>query len=522
MAKEVSYPGVYIQETGSAAQSILGVPTSLAAFAGRTAWGPIDGPERVQSFGEFERLFGPPSAASPLGWAVRDFFANGGGEAAVVRLFEPDPRQPSAHRVARLAFAAPGGSAPFVLAAADPGTWGNALAAEIDRAGINAATAAQFDQYGLAPEDLFNLTLIVRNAAGVAVRSERFLNLTVRDGGGPARIDGVLNSQSRLARLDAALPTLPPGDGSAQADGGGNDGTWLTSASYLGDRDSKTGLYQLEKLDLFNLLCLPPDRPDGDLELAVLRAAARYCRERRAFYIVDPPAGWADLARQGLLAAVDPSALGIEPADATYAAVYFPRILPAGQGGALDPAAPCGAVAGVYARTDTSRGVWKAPAGLDAGIAGSSGLEVALTDTQNGRLNPIGVNCLRTFPTAGPVVWGARTLAGADNLASDFKYVPVRRLALFIEESIFRGTQFAVFEPNGEPLWAALRLAVGTFTAGLERQGAFYDCFVRCDATTTSQADIDAGVVNVLVGFAPLKPAEFLVVNIRLLAGQGI
>jgi phage tail sheath protein FI len=187
---------------------------------------------------------------------------------------------------------------------------------------------------------------------------------------------------------------------------------------------------------------------------------------------------------------------------------------------------PCGAVAGIYARTDAQRGVWKAPAGIEASLVGVRELSYRLTDEQNDRLNPLGLNCLRTFPVAGHVCWGARTLAGADRLNSEWKYVPVRRTALFIEESLYRGTQWAVFEPNSEPLWAQLRLNVGTFMQDLFRQGAFQGSspreayFVKCEKETTTQNDIDKGVVNILIGFAPLKPAEFVIIEIQQIAGQ--
>ena len=178
------------------------------------------------------------------------------------------------------------------------------------------------------------------------------------------------------------------------------------------------------------------------------------------------------------------------------------------------------------ARIDASRGVWKAPAGLEAGIGGVQELKAKLTDGDNGILNPLGVNCLRTFAASGHVVWGARTLQGADSLASEWKYVPVRRTALFLEESLYRGTQWVVFEPNDEPLWAQIRLNVGAFMQNLFRQGAFQGTtpkeayLVKCDKETTTQTDINNGVVNILVGFAPLKPAEFVIIKIQQLAGQ--
>lgn len=196
------------------------------------------------------------------------------------------------------------------------------------------------------------------------------------------------------------------------------------------------------------------------------------------------------------------------------------------QEGMIDNFAPCGAVAGVFARTDTQRGVWKAPAGLDASLNGVPALQLSLTDAENGRLNPLGVNCLRSFGIAGRVVWGSRTLRGADQLADEWKYIPVRRMALFIEESLFRGTKWVVFEPNDEPLWAQIRLNVGAFMQNLFRQGAFQGStpreayFVKCDKETTTQNDINLGIVNIVVGFAPLKPAEFVVIKLQQMAGQ--
>jgi phage tail sheath protein FI len=159
-------------------------------------------------------------------------------------------------------------------------------------------------------------------------------------------------------------------------------------------------------------------------------------------------------------------------------------------------------------------------------LVGVPQLSVPLTDAENGELNPLGINCLRALPPAGRVVWGARTLQGDNRLASEWKYIPVRRTALFIEESLFRGLKWAVFEPNDEPLWAQIRLNAGSFMHSLFRQGAFQGAtpreayFVKCDKETTTQSDIDSGIVNVVVGFAPLKPAEFVVIKIQQIAGQ--
>jgi uncharacterized protein len=183
-------------------------------------------------------------------------------------------------------------------------------------------------------------------------------------------------------------------------------------------------------------------------------------------------------------------------------------------------------VAGLWARTDGTRGVWKAPAGTAATLTGVQKLEYKLTDPENGVLNPVAINCLRNFPIYGPVCWGARTLNGADQMADQWKYIPVRRLALYIEESLYRGTQWVVFEPNDTPLWAQIRLNVGAFMQTLFRQGAFQGStpqqayFVQCDATTNPQASINLGIVNIVVGFAPLNPAEFVVITIQQMAGQ--
>jgi phage tail sheath protein FI len=276
----------------------------------------------------------------------------------------------------------------------------------------------------------------------------------------------------------------------------------------------REGIFALDAVDLFNLLCLP-----GVSDPGILADAIAYCQTRRAFLIVDPPPNQkpADM----------PAALSALP-KSSYGAVYYPWIEVADplRGGKLRATPPSGTLAGLYARIDSQRGVWKAPAGTEATLVGAQRLQYPLTDAENGDLNPIGVNCLRAFPAAGRVSWGARTLRGDDALADEFKYLPIRRLTLYIEESLYQGTQWVVFEPNDEPLWANIRLNVGAFMNGLFRQGAFQGStprqayLVKCDSETTTQYDIDRGVVNILVGFAPLKPAEFVILQITQLAGQ--
>ena len=242
--------------------------------------------------------------------------------------------------------------------------------------------------------------------------------------------------------------------------------------------------------------------------------------------LVDPPLDWIskDAARTKFTDATQDNV----GTNSSNAVLYFPRLRQPNplHDNQLENFAPCGAVAGVWARTDSQRGVWKAPAGLEASLVGVPTFSVLLTDAENGELNPLGINCLRSFPVYGRVVWGARTLRGADQLADEYKYVPVRRTALYIEESLYRGLKWVVFEPNDEPLWAQIRLNVGAFMHNLFRQGAFQGStpaaayFVKCDKETTTQNDINLGIVNIVVGFAPLKPAEFVVIKLQQIAGQ--
>lgn len=300
----------------------------------------------------------------------------------------------------------------------------------------------------------------------------------------------------------------------------GDDGMPPTDLQLTGNRAAKTGIFALEDADVFNILNLP-----GTTSIAVLAAAVAYAEERRSMILIDIDGNTdtLDEARDWVNDAANTSL------KSNNAVAYFPRIRLADplQQNRLRSFPNSGLMAGLWARTDNARGIWKAPAGIEAGLRGVQALDYVLSDPENGVLNPLGLNCLRTFPVYGTVAWGARTLVGADARASEWKYVPVRRTALFIEESLYRGTQFVVFEPNDEPLWAEIRLSVGSFMNNLFRQGAFQGAtpqeayFVRCDNTTTTQADIDLGIVNILVGFAPLKPAEFVVISLQQIAGQG-
>lgn len=433
---------------------------------------------------------------------------------------------------------------PLRLKATHGGAWGNRLRARVDHS--VASDLAWLAPNNLTSGDLFNLT--VHDAATGS--TETHLNVTVKES--PRQIGRVLQNFSQLVRLDAApaaAATARPAAHGDLKDGARNvwtdpklssevsteatNGNDLEPADYLGNRPNKTGIYALEKADIFNILCIPPDTRNGDVPDGVLTDALAYCVERRAMLIVDPPTAWTDFQK----AADEFRANGVHGlagTDTRNAAVYFPRVLETDsqRNGALEAFPACGLVAGAYARTDVQRGVWKAPAGIEVSLNGARGLgmdstkPMNLTDEENGVLNPLGINCLRRFPVIGPVIWGARTLRGADILADEYKYVPVRRLVLYIEESLYRGTQWVVFEPNDAPLWAQIRLNVGAFMHNLFRQGAFQgstprDAYlVKCDSETTTQNDINLGIVNIVVGFAPLKPAEFVVLKIQQLAGQ--
>jgi phage tail sheath protein FI len=280
--------------------------------------------------------------------------------------------------------------------------------------------------------------------------------------------------------------------------------------------DGTHGVHLLDRVEIFNLLCVP-----GETNPTTIAVLQTYCRSQRAFYIVD-------CRQTDNFASLQGGPTGLTGPDAINSAFYFPWVNAPDplQQGRMDAYPPCGFVAGIYAATDATRGVWKAPAGIDAGLSGASGLTVPLTDLQNGTLNVQAINCLRNFSVYGNVVWGARTLRGDDRIGSEWKYVPIRRFALFLESSLYDSTQWVVFEPNDEPLWGQIRLNVGAFMQGLFLQGAFQGTtpqqayFVKCDGENNPPSSIAHGVVNILVGFAPLFPAEFVVIQIQQIAGQ--
>jgi phage tail sheath protein FI len=303
----------------------------------------------------------------------------------------------------------------------------------------------------------------------------------------------------------------------------GSDGTVPLVPEYVGDPLLHTGFNALDKVDLFNLMVLPGDREILEpTYLQLIGPASIYCEQHRAFLLIDPPDSWTNVDNP----VADATAVNSLRALVVKqnSAVFYPKAQYSDRG-LKKLIGPTGMIAGLMARTDSQRGVWKAPAGTEADLRGVLDVEVNLTDLENGVLNKLGVNCIRKFP-AGIVNWGSRTLDGSDDIGSEWKYIPIRRLALFLEETLFRGTKWVVFEPNDEPLWAKIRLNVGAFMMSLFRQGAFQGTtpdkafYVKCDAETTTQNDRNLGIVNIEVGFAPLKPAEFVIIKIQQIAGD--
>ena len=522
MPVSVNYPGVYVEEISSGVRTIANVSTSITAFVGKAVRGPTE-PITITSVSDFERIYGGLSRDFTLGYAVRDFFMNGGATAIVVRLYKATDNKGS-----KASFAVTN----LGLEAASEGAWGMKLRVRIEKkASADPNLGAAAARLGVAAADLFDV--IARD--GNTGQIETFLNVTTKESA--RRVDRVLKNESSLIRATQALPsnaavsgntgTLADADvwtDAAKSTAAATGTAEAVDSATIATAEYKAGLALLEKVDLVNLLCILPDARGGNVPDEVYQEAMSLCAKRRAFLVVDSKAEWnsPSTAQSGL------AAMNLTGDVARNAALYFPRIKQADPllDGQIETFPASGLIAGVIARTDAQRGVWKAPAGTDASLNGTAALQVNLTDAENGLLNPLGINSLRTLPIYGNVVWGARTLRGADAAADEYKYVPVRRTALFIEESLYRGLKWVVFEPNDEPLWSQIRLNVGAFMHNLFRQGAFQGktpreaYLVKCDAETTAQNDINLGIVNIVVGFAPLKPAEFVIIKLQQLAGQ--
>jgi phage tail sheath protein FI len=533
-----SYPGVYVEEIPSGVHSIVGVSTATTAFVDFFPQGPMGVPTMVSSYTEFASIFGGLDTRSEASYGVMQYYLNGGQTAWIVRVAGGTP---AAAQVTIDAASPP--SATLTVTASSPGVWGEDLQIAIDYK-INAALLAQ-------DPSLFNLAVRLVDTTvpkpTKILQSEVYRNLSMNKTSASYAV-ALVNAASQLIQLtDLGLGDTPNATGSDVIATLNNQ----TSTDYLSVSDPAhppsdgtvpdatalvNGIAPLGRLDpyIFNILCLPAAAnlvagglPDAANIGVVYTAAAALCEDKRAFVIVDIPATVTTPGTDSTGMVTWTETLENTYTPSANSAIYFPRLLmpdPLNQGRPRNVGVS-GTMAGIYASTDGSRGVWKAPAGIGAGIGGAS-LAYIMNDADSGTINPLGLNALRNFPTFGNVVWGARTMQGSDQMASEWAYIPVRRTALFIEESLFEGLKWVVFEPNDEPLWSQIRLNVTSFMQNLYRQGAFQGTsaaaayFVKCDSETTTQTDVNAGVVNILVGFAPLKPAEFVVLQIQQMAGQ--
>jgi phage tail sheath protein FI len=556
MPVPLSYPGVYIEEIPSGVHTIVGVPTSITAFVGTAPKGPDNIAVPIGSLLQYERVFGALDA-SPLGIAAKLYFQNGGSQALVVRVKNPNSKAAT--------LTLPRGTAanPPTLTALSLGAWARNLAARVDVDGITDQTS-------------YNLTIRDRSPGG---RTERYAMVSTV-AGSPRTLDRLLKSSTLVSpvvdnplvmpgphdrvdrgtdpfirqlpppqpppslpasstKSDDGTPTPPATRTTPPAAGPGPFSPFVldsgadpdpTDPGDYAPSSGESGIYALtEHNAFFNMLIVVPPGPD-DVSGRTLAEAAKIAYDKRAILIVDSSNKWNTIEQA--LDGRDGYVSEFGELGRRNSALYYPRLVledlghTASQTINVDSFPAASTIAGVYARTDTERGIWKAPAGLATGIAGATGLTDVLTDFDCGMANPVAINALRTLPIVGNVVWGARTLVGSDLEASQWKYIPVRRTALYIEESLYRGTQWVVFEPNDEPLWSQIRLNVGTFMHTMFLQGAFQGAtareayFVKCDKDTTLQEDIDRGIVNIIVGFAPLKPAEFVVIQLQQITPQ--
>ncbi len=486
-------PGVYIEELSSGVRTISGVATSITLFVGWTPRGPVDKALRLTSFADYERSYGGLDQRSDFGHSVRHFYENGGSDAYILSVVDT-----ATAATAKCALS------PLTVEASSPGEWAHDFSVRVT-ARVADATHFTLDVIQPTPN---NAVL------------ETFANLSM-DPTDARFAPKVINGRSAFIDNLVAGTTARPADGTVALGAGtpGNRGTVIgpNNAGFLTQLLAAFATGGIaDRIDLFNLVCVP-----GLVDKPTVQVLQGNVGDRRAFLIVD--------CEEGDTVASTPATLsGMTGASGRNAAFFFPRVKapdPLHQN-ALTDYPPCGFVAGIFASTDAARGVWKAPAGTEAGLSGAAGLALRLSDAETGQLNPHAVNCLRTLPVYGNVIWGVRTMDGDNDRGSEWKYIPVRRTALFLEESLYRGTQWVVFEPNDEPLWAQIRLNIGAFMQGLFRQGAFQGStpkqayFVKCDSQTTTQADINLGIVNIFVGFAPLKPAEFVILKIQQIAGD--
>jgi uncharacterized protein len=526
MTVTTSYPGIYIQELPSLVHAIQPAPTSTAVFVGYTNPFYADAPYGIatplNSFADYQANFGGffscPWQPDYLGQAVYQFFQNGGPTCYVVALqaqnyYDSTGKLLGGIGAAKVVVAAAGGDITFTaLQPVGVGAAGIPMTVVISNLQTSSAdndTADVVVKYGSTAETyrqvkITNLVAALKPSSLVSAAVPDAVTAYQATGSSSLTYDGLVAGQ--IAPDPSYSVIYPPDFGPVFED-----------------------YASLDKVPIFNLLATP-----GVSSSLVTSEAVAYCERKRAFYIMDTPSSSAQSPAKwdvnSIIDTLDQSGeLNPPPPVSINAAVYYPWLQ------TLDPVTgqamlmpPSGFVAGIYGQTDNSQGVWQSPAGLQTALTGTTGVDPngVMTDPQQGILNLNAINCLRQFPGSGTVVFGARTSAAADVAFQQWKYVAVRRMALFIEQSLYGSLGWAVFQGNAQPLWDALTQEVTAFMASLNRQGAFAgtkpaDSFlVQCDKTTTTQQDIDLGRVNILVGFAPLLPAEFVVIQIAQLAGQ--
>jgi len=532
MPVTLTYPGLYIEEILSNAHTITAAPTSVTVFVGYTnplATKPQNYGAAVEifSFTDYERQFGGlfdvDWLADDVGRAVFQFFANGGADAWIVAL------EPQIHPL--LGGAASSIPAPTLTlppGGAGPGIVFNGLVLVDAHQTLTVSIVNLRSSVDGGPNDLADITI----SYGGRAETYRRVSLNPSDPDNmPDKLIGTPDSPVSSLVTVAANGTYPT-DWSIPLPGGPLGPTPLKSGLpttpfttyFPGDfSDAFQPDQALDKIVIFNLLLTP-----GIWDPVVVSEALTVAERKQAFMVVDPPAeAVADQSGPPLPLIAD--VMNSSVPKSQNGALYFPYLKSSDQAtGNPLTIPPSGFVAGVIAREDNNRGVWKAPAGYEALVKNTTGVVPLgrMTDPRQGTLNPIGVNCLRTLPGIGTVVFGARTLVSNNSAFQQYWYVPVRRMALFLEQSLVKSLGWVTFEPNDAPLWVSIRTTIENFMLGLFNQGAFQGSTpsaafqVVCDATTTTPEDQDNGIVNIVVAFAPLKPAEFVIIKIAQLAGQ--